>query len=551
MALARIKHTFFMKGFNERARYYLVLAVIGCLYLELAWNTSPTLTDDLIYEFKFNLANDYSHPQHIDSLGDIFESMAAHYFTTNGRLPVHFVAQLFLSFVPKHVLDVVNALMFVALLRLSMLFLGIRAGRVSSSVLMASIMFLAMIGFQSAMLWSCGTFNNLWVLVVTLSFILLFCRYGNRPLRWWHWLLSLPVVLVGWSHEGLSIPVSAALLFFAISHRHSVFKQLAFPLMFFYAVGTALCLSPAILSRAAGDTSIVHRLMSGCVVLALQSRVLWLLVVVAVVTWYRNKAFVMEWISRNRYLLVACAVAYCIAFLCGDANVRVNFFGEFMALLLLADMLCGYSLGIRRIVADVLSFIAFIVLLPAVYCLKMQMDDYEYAVRQMETPGKTVIRTHITRPEGWFSNLVYDTYVVPFASFHYYQCYMGFDASDSNMRCAAVKYGKPSMIFLPDKIVDKIENGTLSSTSFTFDAADNLYAIKLNDNRQVHKVTFKLKKEDVGSLRIWQRPLAYKGDTFELDDFHWQVVTVGGSRVLVLTKPLTNVFRRVQSIEIG
>lgn len=51
------------------------------------------------------------------------------------------------------------------------------------------------------------------------------------------------------------------------------------------------------------------------------------------------------------------------------------------------------------------------------------------------------------------------------------------------------------------------------------------------------------------SLNIFQRLLAYKEDSYELDDnFHYSVVHINGRPYLVFTRPTTNIYRRIQSI---
>lgn len=535
---------------NKNTRYYVALTLVGCLYLLFAWNTTPTLTDDLLYEFKFNMEGDYSHPVPIRSMGDIIDSLSAIYLTINGRLTTQFLTHFFVSLVPKHVLDAVNTIMFVLLIHLSICFLRLEKNRIITVGLMVSLMFLAIIGFQSSMVWSCGTFSYLWVLVPTLAFLLFLRRCGSCQLRWYYWIACLPAILVGWSHEGLALPLSLGFIIFAFYHPSPISHHLSFPLMFYYAVGGALCLSPAVWQRAGNDVSIVHRLMSGCVVIFLQSRILWFLILTVIVLWIKDRQFLIKSFKDNLFLWIACLLCYAIAFACGEATVRVNFFGEFLGLLLLLSLFAWFKDSFSRSASVVLSVLALLVYVQALYCCRLQVGDYEYAVGQMETPGRTLIHTHITLPEGRLMNVIYNTYVVPFASYGYYQVYMGFDAADSNMRCAAVKYNKPSMIFLPDRLANEIEGNKLKTSCFTLDNADNLYAIRLADGRKVNKVVFHLKKEDPRSLQFWQRPLAYKGDTFELDDFHWQVINVSGQRVLVITKPLTNVFRRIKSIEV-
>lgn len=539
-----------MNRLSNKITYSLALLLTGVLYLLLEWNTTPTLADDIVYEFKFNLALDYSHPIHIKSLDDVVQSMSAFYYVINGRYPTQFLNQVFLSLLPKHLLDIVNTLLFVALIHFSIVFLRIKESRTAFFGIFVSLLFLIVIGFQSAMLWSNGTFSYLWVLAPTLLYFILLQSYGCRSLSWYHWIYCLPAILVGWGHEGLALPVSIGFFVYAIVNRRTSFRQLSFPMMLYYGIGMLLCLSPAVWSRASSGLTIKQHIMSGCVVILLQSRALWVLLLTIIVLWFKNRSAVKKSIKNRLWLWVACFMAYGVAFGCGEATTRVSFFGDFIALLLLLDLLQSCSLSLVRKSSAVLSVIAFIMSIAAIYCCRLQVGDYQYALKQMENPSQTVIKTHSTVPENGFLRYTYNTYVMPFVVYDYYSAYMAFDATDINTRCIAAKYHKPTMFFLPEKIINKIENCTLSASHFIADKADNLYALRLNGNKSVRKVFFNLRQEDTSKLSLKQRVTAYNGSVYELDDFHWQVVSVDGTRILVLTMPQNNILRRVKSIAI-
>jgi hypothetical protein len=66
----------------------------------------------------------------------------------------------------------------------------------------------------------------------------------------------------------------------------------------------------------------------------------------------------------------------------------------------------------------------------------------------------------------------------------------------------------------------------------------------------VRSVTFILDEEDTSKLMPHQRLLAYHGDEYELDDFHYEVVKVCRQPYLVFTKPTTNIYRRVGRVKI-
>ena len=141
-------------------------------------------------------------------------------------------------------------------------------------------------------------------------------------------------------------------------------------------------------------------------------------------------------------------------------------------------------------------------------------------------------------------------YVNPSIDFGYYCSYMGFDYKDVNMRCVAQLYGKDRLIFLPEDIILKIENDSSAYQNYELDEHQLLYVWRIpNYKKKVSKLTFILGKEDTSNLLPHQRLLSYKEDSYELDDFHYEVVRINGCQYLIFTKPTTNIFRRIKEID--
>ena len=86
--------------------------LLGIFLLMLLGNVlTPYAVDDWAYMHSFATG------ERLTRFGEIFPSMAAHAQTMNGRLFAHFWAQLFLL-LPKAVFNIVNALIFTALIAL-------------------------------------------------------------------------------------------------------------------------------------------------------------------------------------------------------------------------------------------------------------------------------------------------------------------------------------------------------------------------------------------------------------------------------------------------
>ncbi len=137
----------------------------------------------------------------------------------------------------------------------------------------------------------------------------------------------------------------------------------------------------------------------------------------------------------------------------------------------------------------------------------------------------------------------------PSAEFGFYCCYMAFNAHDTNIRMAATLCNKQQMVFLPEDVVKKIATDSMAFAHYELDANKELYVWRVSEGQQVDKVIFSLKPEDTSALMPHQRLLAYKGDSYVMDDhLRYSVVRVGGRSYLVFTRPTTNIFRRIDTI---
>lgn len=522
---------------------FLLLAGFGMLLLQLL--DVPTLSDDMIYRFMWSADPD-AEVQTINGLGDLCRSQWVHYMTVNGRTPVHFLAQFFLVFVPPVVLHVVNALLFVVLLH-QCIALTDSKDRLFTAVMAAGLLFVVFSGFRTAVLWQLGSFNYLWVLVATMALLLWMRKTTGRYV----WLSPLSL-LVGWSHEALSLPLSLAfaawLLWGSEKDRHRVVA----PYMVFYMIGTALCLlSPGIWMRSADAVSLVSRLLSGAINCVSNVRITWLLLATLLWLSWRNRAFVVSFLTKWRFVCVALVMALAIVLLCGSNLERVAFYTDFMAMLLLLHLLDDLVPAVwkkRLVVAGCLLLLVNFV--PAYVVRKENKDSWTAAEQQMKEPGREVIGVRVpVKGQNVVKDYYREHYSFPSFEFGYYSSYMGFDAGDSNMRCAARLFGKDRLVFLPADVVERIERDSTAYSNYELDDSQQLYVWQLKEKQSLSTVRFVLNDENPSQLSPVQRLLVYQGNTFELDDFRFEVLEICGRPYLVFTRPVSNIYRRINHIE--
>lgn len=131
---------------------------------------TPHIVDDFTYARNF-----YTRGA-VNSVTDIFPSMAAHYFKMNGRTVPHFFAQLFM-YLPKWVFNIVNAAVFAALPVVIDAFCSERNKfRFCGIILLFTAVWLGEPVFGEVNLWLTGACNYLWGIVFCLTFLLPYAK---------------------------------------------------------------------------------------------------------------------------------------------------------------------------------------------------------------------------------------------------------------------------------------------------------------------------------------------------------------------------------------
>ena len=534
----------YFKG-NISLLLFLILSFFAMLGLQLL--DAPTLSDDIIYRFAWQ-ENESSTPQQIKNISDLIHSQWIHYNVTNGRWVVHSIAQAFFAFTPPVVYQCINAILFALMLYLVNLLIINNKNTLFSVITMCFMLFIVIGDIKTTFLWSMGTFNYLWVCVATLAF-LLYLRHIRNSDSYIHWILSPFTLLVGCSHEAISLPLSITLLFYTIFEIRKEKLYPRFLYIFWYIIGTAMCLlSPGIWERADGNILLINRLISGAINIVFNLKITWLLVITLIVI-YRSQVFKAIW--QNRYYYLCLFLALGIIVICGTNLERVVFYSDFIAVLLLIQLLKDkLSLCWQKRLMVLFSVVLLMYYVPAMIVRYENYKNYCYLEEQMNEDNKEVIS--VPYPASENSSLLhffYHRFVNSIAEFGFYCCYMGFNASDINIRLAAALHGKPQLVFLPEDVIQRIESDSTAYKNYDLDNHGQLYIWQLKQDKQVSKVIFHLKPEDLSSLNIFQRLLAYKEDSYELDDnFHYSVVHINGRPYLVFTRPTTNIYRRIQSI---
>jgi len=535
---------------SEKRRYALLMVLIGLLMGSLYWWMCPSLSDDIPYRFVFH-ADEGAPVEPLQQVSDVVRSQVVHWQTVNGRTTIESLAQLWFLLFDDRLLGVVNAVLFVVLLHLCNVLLSGEIGQRYSLWRVTAVFFLLFIvikGLASALLWNLGSFNYLWVLVMVTAVVAGLRRWGERKFSWlqaWLWPLAF---LAGWTHEGLTLPVSIAFVAYLVVHRKSIFRQAAAPVMICFCLGMLMCLvSPNLRGRADGDgLSVVQRLFYGAINIATNVRIGWLLAVAVGWSWWKRRAVLVDELRRRAYGYLAFVMALGIVVLCGVTLERVAFFADFIALLLLLSLVGRLQAGrgVKRWSMGVMWGVILAVFPFAWSYGRENYEHYEHIRQQLYEPGKELIAVR-----QMDDCALAQRYVFPCAEFGFYSCYQAFDSTDLNMRCAAALCGKKKVVFLPEDVIEKASADSSAYRDYALDAHGKLFIWRLSDERPVERVVFHLKDEKPDTLPLRQRLLVYPDSTYALDAFRFEAVTIAGRRYLVFTRPVTNIFRRIKGVE--
>lgn len=173
---------------NKKLKFMLAAAIVAAMFaLFLIFNMfSGYAADDYLYFFKYAGHNLKGVPQRLTGIGDIIAGMKVHYNVCNGRIPAHFMLQLFTLF-GKNVFNVCNSLMFVFLGLLIYRHANIKGGlNIPLLIFVFAFEWLGTHLPATVYLWFSGAFNYLWTTTFILAFMLIYrdyAIYGERPGR--------------------------------------------------------------------------------------------------------------------------------------------------------------------------------------------------------------------------------------------------------------------------------------------------------------------------------------------------------------------------------
>lgn len=483
----------------------LTLAFYALTYL------MPQNTDDFVYKFFFTKQGyDLQHP--ITNITDIVVSQANHYYCMNGRSIIHFFVQLFCGILGKDLFNLINTIVFVFFITAILYYCNaLKKNLFFNTTLTTASILLLLPSFGGTFLWMTGSINYLWPATAVIFFLKMIDNEKERHFRPVTIIFAVFAFFMGWSHEGLTFPLTISLVLYCIIERENI-SQSFLLIAICFVIGTLICtFSPGIMARASKHSITISDLL-----FKLINSLLFLfkipIVDALILLLILQKRLVREWSMKNwlkeNIIFVGSSIFSFGVLIAGGAYGRSAFFLSFFCLLLFLKIVFIFPISemVRRR-GSIGIVLAIIITLSLVFPYSIRnYKEYKSLVSQMKA-RKTIIKSHDTHIptliSKYFRKILRNNDQEVRKEFDVIDLY-----SDDAIVLGAVFHTKP-FLFLPDRMVNKIEADTNAYKRFENDKHLPYYVIQAN-SPQINRVTYLLRKTTKDDIPFYYRPFANK-----------------------------------------
>lgn len=482
-------------NFAKYKGMWMFVFIVFIVFTVLNWLT-PMVRDEYAYQFFIEKGCGFiTHPIH--TFRDVILSQIDHFIYHNGRIWVMIIYQSILCLAGKWLFNVLNPIFFCVYLFLVIKYALGRAS-LSSMVVTVSLVFIFMAIFQEFFLWMAGSVNYLWPSVLVLWFLLVLQRHEGKPLSRSSWPLLLLGVMAGWTHEGITIPLSLGLLAATFIFRNAAPRSESLWMKVAFFAGGFVCMLFSLRQEHnLGSGSLYDRFIFKWII-GMQSMqelyLFYLFIVLFAIFLVFRKVHLCQFVRGNFPLLVAMAITLFIVFYAGiPDNVRPAYDLEFCSLILILRMLSGIHLekSPKKVLASMLMIVLAAYTIPVVYYSYVNYQEHNDIVNQMEGGNELVVINSRKMPK-WIEKNVCRTVNV-YTSNPYV-----FDPNGVLNYYFAGYYGLDHVSFCPRQVLYLMDSHPEEFNSFTDCGGLPIYVYRLSGNQQVHSVRYVLDEEKGG-----------------------------------------------------
>lgn len=515
----------------------MTLLFIGIAFWVLNYLT-PEWTDDYRYKFIFcdgiSIANNSQVPR-ITSLGDIFISQYNHYFLINGRSIVHFIVQLFTGILGKNIFNIINTIVFLIFVYiLTRLYTLITPNNLFFSL---CIIFLLYPIFSECVLWLSGGINYMWTSTAICIFLYIIEQLQYKKLCKKYFIFSLPCLLVGWMHEGLTFPLAISLILYMIINYKTIYRQAIFPLIIGFTVGAFICLfAPSTMGRASfhSDKWELSTLLTRLIPIirfCIQKLIaLDLLCITIIVLFIKQKSlmWLKDFYKKNIIIFNALCLSFAwlpLIFLTARAVAGIELF----AMILFLRLIQYHKISIPFKIQIAIYIISSILYSIIVYYSIDNYREYKYILSQIKNKQDTIIPINHFYPPSYI-----ESYILKYT-----------DGNNSNFydyvwnRCIAATYGYDSIAFVPAIVYNDIINHSDKINDINKQKDYPFYVIPTNNSIANATPTFILRPTKFQQLPFYIRPIAHRMLRYtatEIPASQYGTIYIKGEKYLFINK---------------
>lgn len=538
-----------MEALQGREKIFFI--AVSIVFILLNFLTPLTLSDDILYHCIWQ-PNETDPKLPLENLAEIAKSQYVHYQVMNGRVWIHTIIQLFTGFLGKPLYNVLQGFFFYALIGLMVRFTSTATTSLWNYVLVVFSLFMLIPGFADAFLFFVAGVNYLWVSVVVLIFLY---RFKKSDKTSFSWITATLAFLSGWSHEGIALPLACSFVLYWFVNRKQLRRNCKLLYILIFLVGCALCIYPPLtLDRAdlgkMNESGYLKLHLLKMIAILKQARLIFIITLMVVYLWWRKRQILIEWWRRQCFLFVAFGAAFGLAILSGSPSTRTIFYSEWLALLLLLDLVFHFEMKCKPVLMLLMAISMLIVLIPTLFLSLKNYQNYQNILEQCQAKGcNTVWVRQIAKSENIFMNYIFKNYVRESIRFGTNEKAQGFDESNEYVRSAKMLFHKTSLRFLPATLHAGIKADTAAQVQQLVNENKELMAIRLPKYKEISELTLKLYNENPDTLSFKERILAYKQNEYAIKTDQFKVIDIEGRTYLVFCLPQKNVLRRIKEVE--
>lgn len=355
-----------MKKLIKSQRFYVMLLLaFTAVIMSYRSYYRQAKGDEAIYEYVWekddseNLWNPkHRYERKIGSFADVVQSQIMHYKYVNGRSLVHAVEQAFTNH--KLAFGIVNSLIFILFCALIVFFIKGSYAFLASYPLWFITLFGAIFLLPGGLWVSInGAPNYLWPSTLSVAFFILWNKLEYKGLkRYLYPIIALMSFILGWSHEGFSLPIIGGFVLYYFFFYNQFNKRLLWLFIPLLIGALILVVSPGNFNRL-GEKSHIETIRDAFVHLT-YLKMFWIMMACLLLIWLgKGYLGLKAFIKNNIKIFLIFSISFAFT-LIANTGPWTNTFMEVLAFLIVLRYLRGINFYNKRwvkIACVVLTFV--------------------------------------------------------------------------------------------------------------------------------------------------------------------------------------------------